>query len=226
MDKFHRLLTFVAITLGFTITLDLSLAFAQAQATQLNWGKVVQGLLKRDKPPLGGRGEVCPISPFHQANQAPVLIWSDRPLFIWQGGSRMIGVRLQGTKTVLWREQVGGERSTLRQVQYSGPVLQPGKTYEWLFFFSQSSTQPNLFVPFQIMDATQQTTIKMHLAKLNIQPETQKINAEALALQRANYFAQRQLWSDVLQEVYSVRNPSKQLQQVARDIEAKVCQGK
>jgi len=94
-----------------------------------------------------------------------------------------------------------------------------------VFFFDQDSSSPLLKVPFQMVDATEQMAIKTDLAKLEAQFQKQKLNPEALALQRADYFAQRQLQSDVLQEVYSVKNPSAQLQQVTREIETEVCQG-
>jgi hypothetical protein len=42
-------------------------------------------------------------------------------------------------------------------------------------------------------------------------------------LQRAEYFAQRQLWADVLQEIYAVESPSEALKQETEQILKKVC---
>jgi hypothetical protein len=50
------------------------------------------------------------------------------------------------------------------------------------------------------------------------------IAVEEIALQRANYFAQRDLWSDALQEIYSVQNPSPTLTRNAQEILSYLCE--
>ncbi|UIE36165.1 hypothetical protein [Leptodesmis sichuanensis] len=43
------------------------------------------------------------------------------------------------------------------------------------------------------------------------------------ALQRANYLIQRGLSVDAVQEIYSVKNPSTELQQVIQEIATRLC---
>ncbi|MBL1177176.1 hypothetical protein [Pantanalinema sp. GBBB05] len=193
---------------------------------QLSWQGVTNRMFGGKEPRApgsGGRGgprpaDLCWITPTE-------TLWNSRPQLVWSGSFRTVGIRPVGTETLLWRS-VAPAGNRLHRLEYGGTPLKPGKAYEWVFFFSENANTPMLQVPFQLVDANQQTAIKTDLAKLANQYQKQKINTEALALQRANYFAQQQLWSDVLQEVYSVKSPSKQLQQVAQAIEAKVCQRK
>lgn len=157
---------------------------------------------------------------------APIgTLWNDRPLFVWRGDYRSIGVREKGTQQILGRGRASSAATPLRW-RYTGIALQPGKSYEWLFFFSQSSTSPLSWVPFKVMDTKSRNPITTDLNKLVAKLKAEGASQEEIALQRANYFAKRQLWADVLQEVYSVNNPSEQLQQVAREIEAQACQSK
>jgi hypothetical protein len=58
---------------------------------------------------------------------------------------------------------------------------------------------------------------------LNTLIKAKKANSEAIALAKANYFIQNQLWSDALQQAYSVENPSRELAQILKDIPDKLC---
>lgn len=193
---------------------------------QLSWQGVTNRMFGGKEPRApgsGGRGgsrpaNLCWITPTD-------MVWNSRPQLVWSGSFRAVGVRPVGTETLLWRS-IAPVDNKLHRLEYGGTPLEPGKAYEWVFFFSENANTPMLRVPFQLVDANQQTTIKTDLAKLNAPDQKQKTNAEALALQRANYFAQQQLWSDVLQEVYSVKNPSPELQQTAQAIEKQICQSK
>ncbi len=226
MLNFRRLLSrslLALVTIAPPSLLIMSGAIAQ---TQPSWQGVINRMFGNKEPRAPGPGRRGGSRPADLCWMTPhETLWNSRPQLIWSGSFRAVGVRPMGTETTLWRS-VAPAGNMLHRLEYGGTPLQAGKPYEWVFFFDQNSNSPILRVPFQIVDANQQMTIKTDLATLTHQSQKQKINAEALALQRANYFAQRQLWSDVLQEVYSVRTPSKQLQQVTRDIEAKVCQGK
>jgi hypothetical protein len=43
---------------------------------------------------------------------------------------------------------------------------------------------------------------------------------EKMALEKANYFAEQELWSDALRELYSVPNPSAELKDAIAQIQA------
>lgn len=226
MLNFRGLLSSSLLTLVAIAGLSGSTALIAIAQTQLSWQEVTNRMFGGKEPRApgsGGRGgsrpaNLCWITPTDS-------LWNTRPQLVWLGSFRSVGVRPVGTQTILWRS-VAPVANRLHRLEYGGTPLEPGKAYEWVFFFSETANTPMLRVPFQMVDVNQQAAIKTDLAKLTNQHQKQKITAEALALQRANYFAQRQLWSDVLQEVYSVKNPSKQLQQVAQDTEAEVCRRK
>ncbi len=221
-----RDLLFSSLVTLATIVTPSELAPRAIGQTPLSWQDVANKFFAGKEPRAPGTGRrggprpanLCWITPSD-------TVWNSRPRLVWSGNFRVVGVRPVGAKMLLWRS-VAPAGNKLHRLEYTGVPLEAGKAYEWLFFFSENSSAPILRVPFQIVDANQRTTINTDLAKLKAQFQKQKINAEAMALQRANYFAQRQLSSDVLQEIYSVTNPSQQLQQVARSLEAEVCQRK
>jgi len=73
------------------------------------------------------------------------------------------------------------------------------------------------------MGEQERAPITADLKALETRLNAQKATSEEIALQRASYFAQRQLWGDVLQEIYSVESPSETLKQEAAQILQKVC---
>lgn len=239
MFNFKRLLpssllplTVLAIPQGLVVPRAIAQGGVSPIAqTPLSWQGVVNSILSNKEPeprepraPGSGRSggsrpaNLCWITPTD-------TVWNSRPQLVWLGNFRAVGVRLEGTETLLWRS-VAPAGNRLHRLEYGGTPLEPGKTYEWVFFFNGNSTSPMQRVPFQIVDANQQTAINTDLAKLDAESQTQKYSVETMALHRANFFAQRQLKADALQEVFSVKNPSAQLQQVAQDIEAEICQSK
>lgn len=52
-----------------------------------------------------------------------------------------------------------------------------------------------------------------------ISAELKELESKPNALERINYFSQKQLWSDVLREIYSVPNPSPELKQTINQIQ-------
>jgi len=74
-----------------------------------------------------------------------------------------------------------------------------------------------------VMDSQQRDLITIDLNTLDNQLKAKKVNHEAIALAKANYFVQNQLWSDALQQAYSVEKPSPELAQIRQDIPDKLC---
>lgn len=193
---------------------------------QASWETVLQTLLRQQPPttrrPGGGRGELCAIAP--SSSGQSVTVWNTRPLFVWQGDYNVIGVREKSANTDFWWGKAITRSLSVMRLSYSGTALAPGKTYEWSFFVDQNRLSPLGTVTFRVMDGKQRASIQKELQALEKQLKVQKATQEKIALQRTNYFLQKGLRADALQEIYSVKQPSVKLQQVMQDIEKKVCQ--
>lgn len=165
----------------------------------------------------GSRGELlCPIAP--RGIDTIPQVWSDRPLFVWRGAAKQIEVRLQGSQEVLWRQEV---TPADRSLMYGGEALQPGQTYIWVIFDLNNKAIAQ--TPFQIMEAQQRDRIKTRLQILQEELREKGASAEEIAMRRAQYFAQQQLWSDVWREVNSVENPSPALLKILQTIPTPSC---
>jgi hypothetical protein len=82
------------------------------------------------------------------------------------------------------------------------------------------------WIPFQVLGGSDRAQVNDALQALDRQLKAEKASPEAIALQRANYFIQRGLSADALQEIYSVKHPSAELRQVIQEIETKLCNEK
>ncbi len=223
----HKRLMVVVAVLTMAVVCPLPAHPTPQQPSQSFWQRLLQQLwggepIDRGRGGFGGGRPVngsCLISP----DASP--IWHNRPLFVWQGDSTTIGVRLPGSESVLWRQTATpGATSNLRILQYDGPTLQPGQTYDWLFFVDRSSRKPAFWPSFQVMSARDRLAITADLRRLEATLQRQNATPEAIAFQRSQYFIQRRLWADAIQEIYAVKNPSPDLQQLTQEIEKKVCQ--
>jgi hypothetical protein len=73
------------------------------------------------------------------------------------------------------------------------------------------------------MDAEKRDRIKTQLQILERELKAEGATAEERAMKRAEYFARQQLWSDVLQEAYSLENPSTALAKIVQTIPTQLC---
>ncbi|MBR8835339.1 MAG: hypothetical protein DSM106950_15260 [Stigonema ocellatum SAG 48.90 = DSM 106950] len=185
-----------------------------------SWTKIFLVLFGK-KPPVQPRKggsrpivDICMVSP--DAPPEGRIVWSDRPVFIWKGSVQKIAVRPVGSEEDMWSQSVGG----IQRTNYTGKALQPGQRYDWLVFDGES---PNKFVSFQVMDAQQRDRITTQLRTLEKRLKAKGVNTEAIATAKANFFADRQLWSDVLQQAYSVEKPSPELDRIRKDIPDQLC---
>ncbi|MGB8701855.1 MAG: hypothetical protein WCD18_20765 [Thermosynechococcaceae cyanobacterium] len=180
-------------------------------------------LLKRDEPPLASRGRVCPMSPglLGQTN----VIWRDRPLFAWQGQIQALEIRPYSLTTVyeaqplMWQTSLTAQD---KQAIYLGTALQPGQKYDWQLTDSQGKVQR---FTFQMMEQEERDRIAAELKTLENRLSTETASREEIALNRAQYFAERQLWSDALQEVYTYpqQSPSAEFTEMAQQISKYLC---
>jgi hypothetical protein len=177
----------------------------------------------RTKPRLGGRGPFCPIAPAGRLGKG---MWSARPLFLWQGEARRIEVRSDDSNEVLWNQPIA---VTARSIAYAGKPLQVGQTYNWMLFDDQDKPlidddpDKTNYPRFTLMDTQKRDLITTELAALEKPLKAAGELDGVIALQKANYFADNNLWSDVFQVVFSVKTPTAALTKVTQEIPNYFC---
>ncbi|EDX78260.1 hypothetical protein MC7420_7998 [Coleofasciculus chthonoplastes PCC 7420] len=211
-DKLGLLsITLTSCLVGYQLFLP-KITLAQAQS--LPWSELYQTDLSSDnttEPPArgrtgGSRGSVCPISPAYNPLAIP-LVWSNRPLFMWQvkEGEQIGKFELwqHVTQDVVWSKPVSSSETTLL---YDGEALQSGERYYWVLF--NENSVPLYRLAFQMVDRQTRDRISSELMTIEAQLQEEGASAEAIAYAKAEYFVTRQMWADVLQQAYNVENPS------------------
>ena len=190
-------------------------------------GEIVDSL-GRKKGPGGGRpgnrrGLICALAPMKlvdqdtkpQENQGIQEVWSDHPLFLWtipEGGVEKIELFQEGNDTALWSRPIPQGKTS---IIYDGEALKPGQSYEWRLTPVGSFAQRQL--PFQVMAGEERDRITAELRQL--EARLKNASAETRALEKADYFAKKELWSDALRELYSVSKPSAELTKAIKQIQ-------
>ena len=184
---------------------------------------------RRPRKRLGARGGACAVAPGLLAEQKSndsstqnkLAVWHERPMFVWDGKATQVQVRDHANReVVLWTQPVGAAQ----QVLYSGDALQPGKYYQWQVLGEEpTSSDRNYWITFALMSSEQHDQIKTELETLEQQLQSSRSSAEEVALQKAAYFADRNLWSDALQVLFTVENPSASFLQERRSYVAQLC---
>lgn len=212
-----------------------SLATSKAHAvsaanTKNNQKSLWDWLFGKKKGRGGSRTPFCSIWP-NLDDPDLLVIWSERPLFVWKGNAKVkrIEVRLANREsTLFWSHDVTEKEQKEKSILYpaDSEALKPGQEYNYsveyeivsknsqgeVIQFSEKSPS----IPFRIMDEQEHLRIKAELETLENQNPT--MSAEERALQRANYFAQQRVWSDVIQEIFLLQNPSTDLTNVIKEI--------
>lgn len=170
----------------------------------------------RDDVPAGSRGDICVITPAKPGKIG--VVWSDRPLFLWRGNIRKMEVRSRSNKQALWSQIVSENQSS---IIYNGTALEPGQSYD-LVLFNQRSV-PIFRVTFQIMEKEDRESITSDLTSLEAQLKQEGATAENIAYAKANYFASRGMWGDVLFEAYKVEKPSDSLSKFKNNASERFC---
>lgn len=68
------------------------------------------------------------------------------------------------------------------------------------------------------MTAQKRDRITHELMQLEERLRKEEASTEKIALEKANYFAQQELWSDALREIYAVPHPSAELNRIIQQI--------
>lgn len=220
----HKLNSVVSIGL-LTVTALAGLPNLLSQAAtaqtsveyQSSTGKISQNKQNEepvDKRPAGKRGGFCPLAP--NVSDVSTQVWSDRPFFVWRGILGKFEVHPHQSKEVLWSQPVALGMLGVQHVPYAGKALQPGQTYDWVIFNLEN--KPVVSIPFKMMNSQERDRINKQLQSLNGELRDKRATAEEIALRRAQYFAQQNLWSDVWQEYFSVKNRPAALVELVRTI--------
>lgn len=203
---------------------------------RLTWGKLMRLILRQTPPvlasPGGSRGNserIYLVAPGLATGLKEV--YHERPLLVWQGWQGKISaveVGLPGSGDRILSQPLPG---TDRTIAYVGAKLQPGQTYYWSLIdqvgqpiiLDRCGQKPFYQVSFKVIDGPKRDQITAKLAVLETNLKAKGATAEAIALERANYFADQQLWADALLETYSVKRPSDSLAEAIKGILASSC---
>lgn len=180
--------------------------------------ELYQDLVNQGKKeePLSTRGvRLCPLSPGVVGINDT---FSDRPLFLWQGGNiQRVELRRPGGDQILWEQKLPPGES---KVIYGATPLQIGQTYQWSLY---NSANDYVSFIFRVMGETQRQEIASELAEIEKALQQQNATLEQIAVAKAQYFAEKRLWSDALREIYLVENPSPALTKTAQEITNRLC---
>lgn len=236
MNKFNGVLhssILVLTTLASSLTPVSSVLHAQSIPVKNSFWDIIFKRLEDPEPPVKpvkGTSRpttkpACLISPDYPSQTRK--IWNTKPLFLWQGEVKKIGVMQfpnnsfkSNKNEYLWTKVTKG----VDKITYAEKPLIPGETYAWIIFASeQKNASPIKRVRFKIVDSKQHQLISRELRLLEAQLKKKKADKEAMAFAKAQYFAKKELWSDVLQQIYSVPKPSQKLSQMLKKLPNQLC---
>jgi hypothetical protein len=189
----------------------------------LSWGDIVK-IFRRQRTPGGGKGEICAILPqalvdSSTRQKGTEEIWTDKPVFFWRGvGVKQIDIFERGKDEVFATLKV---KEGLTKIKYNGKPLQPGQSYAWQITAEKVRGLPikDSGSNFKVMESKKRASITDDLTKLEARLKKKGNNVEKISLEKANYFAKKEMWTDVLEQLYSVKNPSPQLMDTIKKIE-------
>ena len=183
----------------------------------LTWGDILN-VFRRPRNQRGGRGDICLISPGQPVSSKVEEIWNDKPLFTWQlqkGNATQIEI-----PETQWKTKINPGQTN---ITYSGTTLQPGQTYTWRLNAVTDFPTKSILFKFKLMEPQQRANITNDLTNIETKLKQQGASTEKIAMEKANYFAQKELWPDAIQQLYSIPNPSSELTQTIKQIEDSSC---
>ncbi|MBE9213006.1 DUF928 domain-containing protein [Plectonema cf. radiosum LEGE 06105] len=188
----------------------------------LSWGDIFN-VFRRRKTPGGSRGEICAILPQELENldngqKGTDEIWTDKPIFYWRGvGATQIDIKNSKGEIFATLKVKDG----LTKIKYDSKPLQLGEYYRWQITAEKVRGFPTKesVSYFKVMDSEKRDGITKNLKQLEATLKKEGATVEKIALGKADYFAKKEMWTDVLEQLYSVQNPSPQLVDTIKNIE-------
>ena len=181
----------------------------------LSWNEIWEKI-KRKKVAGGSRSNnLCLVSPnqlIDVNSQAKSIeeIWHQKPLFVWQSG-KLKAVSLKDENRTYWQQEVNNTQTNLL---YNGKPLQPGTTYTLVVFNPHETALKRI----QVVAPDKHQKIAADLVEIENQLKSEGADREEIALEKADYFAKLQMWSDVIWELYSIPHPSDELKETLEQI--------
>ncbi|MGF1536807.1 MAG: hypothetical protein ACFB4J_10045 [Elainellaceae cyanobacterium] len=169
----------------------------------------------RGNSPASAVGDLCLMAPLTSTENIEVTqVWTDRPTLVWDGAVERVELqRYESGEPIPWQAT-----EAQGYVTYDGDfLLLSGQIYAWLVY-TVDADQP-VKVPFVTLTAAQQLKIRQDLYQL----EAEGDSPEDRAKRRADYFAERGLWSDFWAEVLSVENPSPEMASLIAEAPEQLC---
>jgi Domain of Unknown Function (DUF928) len=145
-----------------------------------------------------------------------IKVWSDRPLLIWNGAASQVKIRDRESRKELWVHRLNPSEN---YVVYDGEPLETGKRYQWqVLDENPSGSDLSQWYTFEMMTGDERTQIATDLQALTLHSET----GEASDLRQAEYFAEKELWSDALQVLYTAES-TEAIVQAKQDLLSTLC---
>lgn len=187
----------------------------------LSWNEIWHAL-KRKKVPGGSRSvmsNLCLVAPNGLVNLESsdnggnnrIEIWHQNPLFIWQSEalSKIVLKNEKNESDIYWEKEIDTSSTYLF---YDGKPLQIGETYKLIVFAPYETEIYRL----QVLASNKHQQIEADLRKTQL--EGDNLTQEEIALAKASYFIEKQMWSDVLWELYSIPNPTDELKTTLQQV--------
>lgn len=178
---------------------------------------------REQEPALSSRSNICEISPglVGEIN----VIYSDRPLFLWQGIVSSPKINLYGPfspekeQEILWSQTLD---SQTQHILYGQKALEPGQIYDWEIIVNPDSSRRR--ISFQVMEKEKRDRISRELEELEKELTISGATVEEIILERANYFANQNLWSDAIQELFFLNSLSPTFSEKTKEIGKYLCE--
>ena len=217
MGQFSRVGSIVLATALITTALSAPIYAAIRQTFQplltnkgtyiaLSWGDIWNALRGKRKSGGSRGGAICEIAPVKlvdrnakEETQDIQEVWSESPLFLWTikgGTAQKIQLFVYRNEELLWSPNIKAGET---KVVYDGKPLQPGQFYEWQLSALAPAPTKSAGVRFKVMDSQKRDRISVELSQL--EGRLKGASEETIALEKADYFAKQELWSDALREL-------------------------
>ncbi|WP_017302221.1 hypothetical protein [Nodosilinea nodulosa] len=152
-------------------------------------------------------GSLCLVNP-----GTDETVWTVQPLAVVKGPVESFVLKPLGAEHTPQPTPVRPNESGV-QVIYSGAPLEPGQSYEWIFY--QRNRLRELVehdIPFRVMAAGDgRDRITTELEQLDAELAADGASQDDRAAARANYFFDHGLLADSFQAMFSVESPSENL---------------
>jgi hypothetical protein len=154
---------------------------------------------------------VCILSPIFNPNpKVDRLLWTRKPLFVWAGYSSGLQLVDARSNKIVWQKKVTEESG---RIEIDRP-LEAGKSYILRSFSHYDPERVKLETTFQTVTATDWEQINRDLLSIEQASIAKKQTQAEISLQKATYFAKRQLWGDVQTTILSIWQDEKEGKQI------------